>query len=333
MEIRRATRQGVRPLIDLFGESGCGKTYSSLLLARGFVGPNGKICMIDTESGRGELYADVLPGGYDVLPLQPPFSPVRYVEALNAASAAGYAIVVVDSGSHEWEGAGGVLDMAAANEERSGKSGLHNWKTPKMEHAKFVLALLQSPLPVICCLRAKFKTRQAKIDGKTSIVKDDFTSPIQSDEFIFESTMHGEIMPDHSLRVTKCSHPELRKCFPDGKPITVEHGERLAAWCAAPNGKRDCSPAPAPSAAGRPAKVKEQIAALRPGDPPATITGKVDRCWKPKGKKHRVTFMGDAAHYISDAGFAVGDEVTCQVLAKETDGGEVYYEITEHQPF
>lgn len=246
MEIRKATRQGVRPLIGLFSESGCGKTYSSLLLARGFVGDAGKIAVIDTESGRGELYADVIPGGYDVLPLTPPFTPARYVEALQAVAAAGYSIVIVDSASHEWEGAGGVLDMAGENESRSGKAGLHNWKTPKMEHAKFLLALLQSPLPVIVCLRAKFKTRQQKHEGKTAIVKDDFTSPIQSEEFIFEMTVHGEIMPDHSFRPTKCSHPELAKCFPSGKPITIEHGKALAAWCAAPNTVKPATKADSP---------------------------------------------------------------------------------------
>jgi hypothetical protein len=240
MEIRKATRQGVRPLIGLFSESGNGKTFSSLLLARGFVGESGKIAMIETESGRGELYADVIPGGYDVLPLLPPFTPARYIEALQSVAAAGYSIAIIDSASHEWEGQGGVLDMASANEERSRKAGLHNWKTPKMEHAKFLLALLQSPLPVIVCLRAKFKTRQAKDErGKTIVVKDEFTSPIQAEDFIYEMTVHGEIMPDHSLRVTKCSHPDLRKVFECGK-ISVETGEQLAQWC-----NRGAAPKPA----------------------------------------------------------------------------------------
>jgi hypothetical protein len=200
-------------------------------MARGFVGPTGKIAMIDTESRRGSLYADVIPGGYDVIDLEPPFSPARYIAALDAVVAAGYSIAIIDSGSHEWEGQGGVLDMAAANEERTGKAGLHNWKVPKFEHAKFMLALLRSPIPVIVCLRAKFKTRQHRDGGKTAIVKDDYTSPIQSEDFIFEATVHGEVMSDHSFRVTKCSHPDLRKCFPEGKPITSDHGAALARWC------------------------------------------------------------------------------------------------------
>ena len=250
-EFKRATRQGVNPLVVLFSESGCGKTMSSLLLARGFVGPQGKIGMIDSESGRGSLYADVIDGGYEVLNLDPPFTPKSYIDAIEGGVKAGYSILVIDSGSHEWEGAGGVLDIAGENEHRSGKAGLHNWRVPKMEHAKFVLSLLRSPIPLIVCLRAKFKTRQTKDDNrKTVIVKDEFTSPIQAEDFIFESTLHGEIMPDHFFRLTKASHPALRDCFPTKGPITVEHGAMLAKWCQAPPaaGKAAERPASEPEA-------------------------------------------------------------------------------------
>ena len=231
--VKRATRQGVKPLIGLYSESGCGKTYSSLLLARGLVGPSGKLVMIDTESGRGSLYADVINGGYEIIDLHEPFSPGRYVEALQAAEHAGAQCVIIDSASHEWEGLGGVLDMAHAIEEKSGKPGLHCWKTPKLEHNKMMLALLQSPLPVIVNLRAHFKSRQGKNErtGKTEILKDEFTTPIQSEAFIYEMTVHGEIMQDHSFRLTKCSHPALRACFPAGKPISIETGVAVAAWC------------------------------------------------------------------------------------------------------
>lgn len=234
-QIKPATRQGVRPLIGLFGESGTGKTFSSLLLARGFVGPKGKIGFIDTESGRGSLYSDIKEiGGYDVLELTEPFSPVRMIEAMAEIEKAGYSIGCIDSASHEWEGIGGVLSMAADNEEHSKRAGLHNWRTPKMEHAKFVLKLLQSPIPWIVCLRAKYKTRQMKDDkGKTQIVKDEMASPIQAEDFIFELTCHAQVFPDHSIVVTKEGHPELRKCFPENnkEPISIRHGEALAKWC------------------------------------------------------------------------------------------------------
>jgi len=232
-EIKKATRQGVIPLIGLYGESGCGKTMSALLLARGLVGPSGDIHMIDTESRRGSLYADVIPGGYSVLDLNSPFTPQRFIAALQAVIDAGAKIVALDSASMEWDGMGAVLDMAAENEAKSGRAGLHNWKTPKFEHAKFIQFLLRSPIPVILCLRAKHKTKQTKENGKTVIVKEDFTSPIQDEAFTFEMTAHAEILQDHSIHLTKCSHPELQKCFPATGPLKIEHGALIAQWCAA----------------------------------------------------------------------------------------------------
>lgn len=245
-EFKRATRQGVKPVIGLFAESGCGKTYSALLLARGIAGPEGIVRMIDTESGRGSLYADVLPGGYDVLTLDAPFTPARYIQCIELAENAGTDVLVIDSMSHEWEGVGGVLDMAGANEEKSGRSGLHNWKTPKMEHNKLLLKILQSKLIIIVCIRAKYKSRQVKGTkemaesgaitnnqvGKTVILKDEMTSPIQAEDFIFEMTAHMEILPNHTIRLTKCSHPQLRDCFPKDRerPLTIADGAKIKGW-------------------------------------------------------------------------------------------------------
>lgn len=238
-EIKKATRVGIRPLIGLYSESGCGKTLSALLLARGLVGPTGKIVMADSESGRGSLYADVIPGGYDTMDLSQPFSPTRYIEAIDAVEQSGAAVGIIDSASHEWEGIGGVLDLASKNEEHSGKAGLHCWKAPKMEHSKFMLRMLQSSIPWIVCLRAKYKSRQQRNEqGKTVIVKDEATSPIQAEDFIFEMTCHAEILQNHTIIVTKTSHPALRACFPEDKkePIAIKHGELLAAWCSNPGG-------------------------------------------------------------------------------------------------
>jgi len=233
LTIKKASRAGIKPFIVLYSESGCGKTFSALLLARGLAGPDGKIIVADSESGRASLYADVIPGGYDVIDLVQPFTPASYVEALDAIENAGADVAVVDSASHEWEGVGGVLDMAAEIEEKSGKPGLHIWKKPKFEHSKFVQRLMRSKIPVIVCCRAKYKSRQGKEGGKTVIIKDDKTSPIQAEDFIFEATCHAEILQNHTIILTKCSHPDLRKCFPEDQKgmISIEHGKQLAAWC------------------------------------------------------------------------------------------------------
>lgn len=268
-QIKRATRQAFKPLIILYSESGCGKTYSALLLARGIAGPDGKIVMGDSESGRGSLYADILPGGYETFDIEPPFSPERYIKAVDAIEASGAAIGIIDSGSHEWEGIGGVCDMADKNEATSGKAGLHNWRAPKIQHALFIQRLLRSSIPLIICLRAKYKTRQKRENGKTAIIKDEYTSPIQAEDFIFEATCHAEILPKHNINLTKTGHPTLAECFPglDDGPLTIDHGRKIAAWCASAGETQKTAPKPA-TAAGKTAKkdLWELTAKIHGGD-------------------------------------------------------------------
>ncbi len=236
-----ATRQGVKPLIALYGESNSGKTLSALLVARGLAGPSGKILVGDTESGRAALYADMIPNGFLRADFEPPFSPSRYVDLLDSAEEQGADVLVVDSFSHEWFGEGGVLDMASENEASGGK-GLHNWKRPKLEHAKLVMRLLRSKLYVIVCLRGKFKSRQVKNEkGKSEIVKDDFVSPLQDEDLLFEMTCHAEMQTSKpgTLRLTKWSVPDLAECFPKDftEQLGIQHGEAIARWAENPTRK------------------------------------------------------------------------------------------------
>lgn len=233
MEIKRAVRTSVRPLVGIYGESGTGKTYSALLLARGFVGPQGKIILGDTESGRGSLYADVLPGGYDTIDIAPPFAPLKIIELIEMVEQ-NASIGILDSISHEWEGPGGVCDMADQIEQKSGKPGLHCWREPKTQHQQMMARFLRSSIPWIVCMRAKFKSRQIKEKGKTIIAKDEFTTPIQSEDCIYEMTIHAETLHNHHFHRTKEAHPELCKCFPEDGPIEIKHGALLAAWCRGP---------------------------------------------------------------------------------------------------
>ena len=88
---------------------------------------------------------------------------------------------------------------------------------------------------------------EAKMIGKTCVIKDRFASPIQAEDFIFEMMAYMEVLKDHSVCVIKHSHPSLRQCFPDDfkSPISIEHGKKLAAWCASAGSPAGVSAAPA----------------------------------------------------------------------------------------
>ncbi len=227
-----AVRKGAHVIITAYGESGCGKTLSLLRLGRGLVGPQGKLCMIDTETGRGMIYADAIPGGYDYAELTPPFTPERYMEAVADAEAAGYDALILDSGSHEWIGIGGILEIAEEGKSQSGKalSGLIKWAKPKSRHKRYVQALLNSRMHLLISLRAK----ERMVQKGDAIVSEGYV-PIQDKRFIFETTVQLflPVYPDRRQlgvpRVEKCP-ADLVAAFPEGQQISEETGHIIAAW-------------------------------------------------------------------------------------------------------
>ena len=87
--------------MGLQGPSGSGKTYSALLLAYGLCYTWNKIAVIDTENHSAELYAHL--GEYNVINLTAPFTPEKYIQALEVCEKAGMEVVIIDSTTHQWE--------------------------------------------------------------------------------------------------------------------------------------------------------------------------------------------------------------------------------------
>ncbi len=229
MTFRPANRSEAKPLIGLYAESGCGKTWSALLLARGFVGPAGKIGIIETEGGRGEAYVGREPvGNYLVRPIRQNFSPQAYGEAIGEAETENVDALIIDSASHEWDGVGGVLAMAAAN-QAAGMKGVLVWQQPKIHHQRyFMLRLMQTPIPlVIVCMRAKYPMMQLP---NKEWARSTTLDPKQADDILFELFVHGWIDQNHKLHVTKYTLPDLAQVIHDNEPIDIASGQRLAAW-------------------------------------------------------------------------------------------------------
>jgi hypothetical protein len=245
MEIKKATRQGVKPLIGMYGPSGSGKTMSALLLMRGIIGAKGRLVLVDSENGRGSLFADVIPGGYNVIDLDRPFSPERYHEAIDTAEKEADG-VVIDSLSHEHAGEGGILDMQEAELDRMAgndwtkreKCKMASWIKPKMAHKQFVQRLLRSKVALICCLRGEPKTHMVK-DGpnKGKVITDDFSTPIFDPKFIYELLLNLETVSRDGkggfVIPRKITHPSIAPLLPnDNEQLSIAHGEALARWCA-----------------------------------------------------------------------------------------------------
>lgn len=246
VEFKRAVRENVALLIGLAGTTGTGKTYSALKLAEGISG--GKpFAFIDTEARRGLHYAEQF--HFDHADMRPPFTPAAYAEAITAADAAGYPVIVVDSLSHEHEGDGGLLDMQEEELQRMAgndwakreRCAQASWIKPKRAHKRMMSRLLQIRAHLILCLRAEDKLEQKKNKetGKTEFVAKETLSgfkgwiPICEKRMPFELTASFILVPERpGYPVAIKLQEQHRALFPLDQPIDENAGRRIAEWAA-----------------------------------------------------------------------------------------------------
>lgn len=199
-QIRKAERTQVSPKIAISGPSGSGKTLTALMMAYGITKDWSKILVIDTENNSAELYANATIknitkniGQFDVIPFGPPFSPQRYVEAINVAEQAKYQVVIVDSLSHSWNGSGGALDMV----NNSSVNSYAAWKSVTPVFQRMIDKILQSNCTVICTMRAKQEYVMETNDKGKQAPKKVGMAPIIRDGIEYEFTTVIDMNLDH----------------------------------------------------------------------------------------------------------------------------------------
>jgi hypothetical protein len=225
MAFHKAERKKAKLWLALCGPSGSGKTYSALLIARGLA-PEGRIAMIDTERGSGELYSELLE--YDVAPLAPPFTPDRYIELIREAEASGYGVLVIDSLSHAWAGEGGILDMhdKATAASRTGNS-FTAWREVTPQHNALVDAIIGVGLHVIATLRTKTAYDLVDDNGKKKPIKVGL-APVQREGLEYEFTVVLDLSVDGHVATAAKDRTRLF----DGRHWVPapETGEALREW-------------------------------------------------------------------------------------------------------
>ena len=216
---KKAERKQARLRLALAGPSGSGKTFSALKMAKGL---GGKIAVIDTEHGSASLYADV--ADFDVMELHAPYSPERYIEAIQAAENAGYEVLIIDSYSHEWAGPGGCLEINDEIAKAKYKGNTWSaWNETTPRHRRLTDKILTSPLHIICTMRSKTETVQG--EGK-KVVKLGLKSE-QRDGTDYEFTVVLDIAHDGHMAVAS---KDRTKLFVQPELITEDTGRRLLDW-------------------------------------------------------------------------------------------------------
>jgi hypothetical protein len=221
---KKAQRKKAKLRLCLCGTSGSGKTYSAIKIAMGL---GKKIAMIDTEHGSGELYADL--ADYDVVSLDAPYSPDRYINIIKHAEKEGYEVLIIDSLSHAWSGEGGVLEMAdkITKASRSGNS-YFAWRDVTPVHNKLVETILSSNMHIITTMRSKTEYIVEKdASGKVAPRKVGL-APIQRDGMEYEFTVVLDLSVDGHIASASKDRTQLF----DGKPFlpSEETGKQILNW-------------------------------------------------------------------------------------------------------
>ena len=223
MKLQKAQRNQVKLRLGLSGASGFGKSYSALLLAYGITNDWTKIAIIDTENNSASLYSHL--GDFNVLSLNEPYAPERYIQAIEVCEKEEIEVVIIDSITHEWSGKGGCLEL---HEQLGGR--FQDWAKITPRHQAFIDKILNSNCHVITTVRRKTDYSLDKDgNGKTKVMKLG-TKEITRDGFEYELTVNFELINDNHLVTASKDRTGLFS----GKPefvINSSTGKKLIEWC------------------------------------------------------------------------------------------------------
>lgn len=158
MAFVKAKKEKIWTKVLLGGSSGSGKTYSALRLATGLARKCGsEIAAIDTEAGRIRYYANEF--DFSDMQLTEPFTPEKYISAIEDAVNSGFKVLIIDSISHEWNYCVDIHDKMPGN-------SWTNWSKVTPRHDAFMEKILQAPIHIIATVRGKDEYVLEEKNGK-----------------------------------------------------------------------------------------------------------------------------------------------------------------------
>lgn len=220
LSFTKAVREKVFIKTLLSGASGSGKSVSALRMATGIARKcDGKIAMIGTESSRDLYYSNEY--DYDLLQLEDPFTPEKYMEAIDAAVDAGYKVLIIDSMSHEWKYLNDVHDKMPGN-------SFQNWGKLKPRHNAFMEKILQAPIHTICTARGKDEWVLEEDDKGKKVPKKVGLGAQQDKNITYEFTV--SLMIDQNTHVASTDKDNTHLFDGTFNMITERDGEKLYEW-------------------------------------------------------------------------------------------------------
>lgn len=219
MQLRQSSKKQAKIKLAIQGCAGSGKTYSSLLLAKGLSNDWSKIAVIDSENNSADLYSHL--GNYNVLSLQGDFSPENYMEALEICERAGMEVIIIDSMSQCWD------YLLECHSNMQGNS-FTNWGKITPRQNALVQKILQSNSHIISTLRTKQDYVLNEKNGKLVPEKVGLKA-VMRDGIDYEFTIVFDVDMKHNAIASKD-----RTGLFMGKPefiINSTTGANILKWC------------------------------------------------------------------------------------------------------
>jgi flagellar motor switch/type III secretory pathway protein FliN len=225
MQLQRATRKKSKLRLNLSGPAGSGKTMSALRMAYGLVEDWTKVAVIDTENGSASLYEHL--GEFNAIDLGAPFTPEKYIEAIDICINAGMEAIIIDSSTHEWSGPGGCIEINEKLAQTKFKGNTWSaWSVTTPRHESFLQKVLQCPVHIITCTRSKMET--VLTDDKK--VKKVGMKDIQREGWEYELTVSLNIDRDTHTATASKDRTEIFEGL-DPFVITEATGKLVRDWC------------------------------------------------------------------------------------------------------
>jgi len=202
---QKATKKQARLRMAIAGPSGSGKTYSALRIGTAMAD---RVAVIDTEHGSASKYADKF--DFFTVSLQPPYSPERFIERIEAAEQEGFDLVVIDSLSHAWKGEGGILEIVDKEKKKQkGGGSFSAWGEATPRHRALIDSMLSSTVHIIATMRSKQEYVMVEKDNGKKGVEKRGMSPVQRDNVEYEFDVFADMDMEHNMLVSKSRFDEL----------------------------------------------------------------------------------------------------------------------------
>lgn len=220
--IRDAQRPKMAARALFKGPQGSGKTWTILSVARYLSGEDGQTYLLDTERESSLTYADVFT--FKHLPWRAPYDTAELTHTLAQLDQRVNEndVVIVDSLSHFWSGAGGILDIASGRVQGG-------WDKARPIQNALVEQLLAMRCHVIIGCRMK-NTVQVSDGGKT--IETIGLQITQDDALEYEMNIAVQMDMQHNCTVVKSrtTAVPVGRVFPGGmeKKLADDYAEWLA---------------------------------------------------------------------------------------------------------